>query len=284
MRASLASLPPPAHVSPEMLALHVDGRDVPTEVRRHIARCRLCCARASDARLLRALLGGTGKGETGNTIALDPATLASYHDQVLPTDQLAAVDRLLLRSNAGLLELIELRLALNASQRAERPDSQLIAETAARFAAGKSDRPGRIATLGTLIIDRDSEIPAFHFHDATPENLASVDGPGRTMPVIPRPVNDSGSFPAPPARRELALPAGRHTIRLRMTLGGFLELFVFDEQHFRPANGVRVGCEPETGASQQRHTNQAGTVRFELPPGHARLLIDAGDHWLLELR
>ncbi|NND60478.1 MAG: hypothetical protein HKN49_09450 [Gammaproteobacteria bacterium] len=285
MSVSLAPLPAPAHVAPELLASHVDGRDIPPEARMHIARCDLCRARASDARLLRALLAGSGQAaETHSTIPLDAMTLAGYHDQVLPAEQLAAVDRLLLRDEGALLELIELRLAINASQRAERPDTRLLARTAAAFATARPVQTTRVASLGTLIIDRDSEIPAFHFYDATPESLASDDGPGRTVTGLAPQANDSGSFPAPAARRELNLPAGRHTLRLRMTLGGQIEMFVFDEQHFRPANGVQVTCEPDGGELQRKATPQSGTVSFALPPDHARLLIDAGDRWLLELR
>lgn len=275
MRAMRAPALSAAHVEPETLARFVDGRDTPAEALHHLRDCELCRARASDARLLRSLIAGAPATTAPSTVPLDPCTVAGYHDQALPADQMAAVDRRLLRDDAALLELIELRLGLNAARRADAPDAQLVAQTAAAFSSGQSPQSQRAASLGTLIVDRGAQVPVFHFHSATPEGLAAH-GPSQT--------NDSGSYPAPAARREQTLHAGRHTLRVRISPERRLEFFVFDEQHFRPANGVQVACEPDQGTTTLRATNQTGFVAFRLPDGHARLLIDAGDRWLLELR
>lgn len=276
MRAMLAPAMPLAHVDPETLAGYVDGRETPNESLRHLRECKLCRARASDARLLRSLIAGGRSSEAGAAaIPLDASTLAGYHDQALAAEQMAAVDRRMLRDESALLELIELRLGLNSARRADEPDAQLVARVAAAFATGQSPQSGRIASLGTLVIDRGAQLPVFRYFTATPEGLAGQAG---------KPANDSGCYPAPAARREQSLRAGRHTLRVRIAPGARLELFVFDEQHFRPANGVQVSCAPETGAPTRRATNQAGFVAFELPAGHARMQIDAGDRWLLELR
>lgn len=284
MSALLAPVAAPVHTTPELIARHVDGREIPPDSYRHIRDCELCRARASDARLLRALLAGKDSTtEAQRAIPLDAATIAGYHDQALPADQLAAVDRLLLRDDSALLEIIEMRLALNAALRADNPDTQLVARTAAAFATAQEPQSLSVAALGTLIIDRDSQVPVFHFHDATPENLACMDGPGRNRAPEHPHVNDSGSFPAPAARREVALHAGRHTIRVRIG-DDRIELFVFDEQNFRPANGVQIAREPDDNAVVRHTTGQSGSVSFRLPAGHARLSIDAGDRWLLELR
>ncbi|MDH3767646.1 MAG: hypothetical protein OES99_04245, partial [Gammaproteobacteria bacterium] len=113
----------------------------------------------------------------------------------------------------------------------------------------------------------------------TPENVASI-----TMPKADPAINDSGSFPAPIARREISLHAGRHTLRVRIAPPNQLEIFVFDEQHFRPAGGVKISLEPESGVGRQTATRQAGIASFDLQPSPARLLIDAGDRWVLEMR
>jgi len=285
MSALLAPAAAPVHTAPELIARHVDGREIPPDAYRHIRDCELCRARASDARLLRALLAGDDcTTETQRSIPLDAGTIAGYHDQALPADQLAAIDRLLLRDDSALLEIIEMRLALNASLRADTPDTRLVARTAAEFATAQEPQSVSVAALGTLIIDRDSPMPAFHFHDATPENLAGLDGQGRKAPADHPEINDSGSFPAPAARREVTLHAGRHTMRIRIGADERIELFIFDEQNFRPANGVQVTCEADNESPRRRTTGQSGATAFELPSGHARLLIDAGDRWLLELR
>lgn len=276
MRAMRAPVVSAAHMEPETLARFVDGRETPAAALHHLRECELCRARASDARLLRALIAGApGPAATTTTIPLDSCTVAGYHDQGLPPDQMAAVDRRLLRDDAALLELIELRLGLNAARRAHEPDAHLVAQTAAAFSTGQSPRSQRIASLGTLIIVRGGQVPMFHFHSATPEGIAS----SRAATG-----NDSGSYPAPAPRREQTLHAGRHSLRVRIAPDARLEFFVFDEQHFRPANGVQVACEPERGQSIIRGTSPAGFVAIPLPEGHARVLIDAGDRWLLELR
>lgn len=266
------------HIDPETLARYVDGRDTDGEGLRHLRHCELCRARANDARLLRALIAGGNSSHPSAAIPLDAATLAGYHDQALPADQMTAVDRRLLRDDSALLELIELRLGLNGARRAEALDAQVVARAASAFATGQSAQSQRVASLGTIIVDREADRPVFRFHAATPEKLVSSPASVTAAP------GGSGSYPAPAARRELALPAGRHTFRVRMTAAGRIEFFVFDEQHFRPANGVQISCEPEQGATTRRATSQSGFAAFELPRCHARLRIDAGDRWLIELR
>lgn len=275
MRAMLAPTASLTHIDPETLARYVDGRDTPNEALHHLRACSLCRARASDARLLRALIAGKPSAPAAAAIPLDASTLAGYHDQALAPDQMAAIDRRLLRDDEALLELLELRLGLNAAQRAEALDAKLLAIAATAFATAQSPQTLRVASLGTMVIDRNAELPTFHFYSATPEGIA-----GSTRAAA----NDSGSYPAPAARREQTLHAGRHTIRVRIAPGERIVFFVFDEQYFRPAQGVRMTCAPETGSPTCRATNQAGVVLFELPAGHARLQIDAGDRWLLELR
>ncbi|MDH3588185.1 MAG: hypothetical protein OEQ74_02150 [Gammaproteobacteria bacterium] len=279
MRHALAPEMPLVHLDPEVLASYVDGREVESEQLYHLKTCELCRTRASDARLLRALLVGNREEGVGTTVPLDAATIAGYHDQSLPADQMAAVDRRLLADDNVLLELIELRIGLHAGLRAATPQTHLVSRIAARFSTGQSKQSLRIASLGTMIIDWNSELPAFHYHPATPENVASITA-AQDNPTI----NNSGSFPAPVAKREVDLHAGRNTLRLRIVPGNKLELFVFDEQNFRPANGISITFEPEKGVGRQTATRNSGIVAFELSPGPARLLIDAGDRWVLELR
>lgn len=279
MRQALAPEMPLVHLDPAVLALYVDGREIEPENHFHLGTCELCRTRASDARLLRSLLANNhGKSPT-TTVPLDVATIAGYHDQALPNEEMAAVDRRLLTDDKVLLELIELRIGLHAGLRAASPPAHLAARAAARFSTGQSEQSMRIASLGTLMVDWKSELPAFHFHAATPENVASINAtPANTS------INNSGSFPKPVARREITLHAGRHTLRIRIAEGNRIELFVFDEQHFRPADGISVSFEPEDGDSKRITTRNSGVAGFELPHGHARMLVDAGDRWVLEIR
>ncbi len=279
MKYLLAKEIPLVHLDPGVIAQYVDARPIDENSQRHLAACELCRTRASDGRLLRALIARRRDNMPRTSIPLDAATLAGYNDQSLPADQMSAVDRRLLADDNALLELIELRIGLHSGLRAGSVQAQLVAKTAATFSNTQPQHSGRIASLGTLLIDWDSELPAFHFHPATPETVVSI---GNT-PSNPS-VNDSGSYPAPVARRELSLHAGRHTLRVRFAAGNRLELFVFDEQNFRPANGIQVSFEPETGTSARMATRHSGIVGFELKSGPARLLIDAGDRWVLELR
>lgn len=278
MRPALAHDIPRVHLDPEVVASYVDGREVDVAALEHLASCELCRTRAGDARLLRALLGVRHDESPTTSVPLDAATIAGYHDQSLPRDQMAAVDRRLLADDEVLLELIELRIGLHSGLRASAPQTNLVARVAAGFGQGVSQQSLRIASLGTLIVDWQSELPAFHFHPATPETIASKRNQSETG------INDSGSYPAPVARRQVDLHAGRHTLRVRIAPMNKLELFVFDEQNFRPANGISVELEPEQGVGRQTVTRSTGIVAFELMQGPARILIDAGDRWVLELR
>ena len=279
MRHALAPEMPLVHLDPGVLAQFVDGHEIEPESHHHLNACELCRTRASDARLLRSLLATNQGGSPTTTVPLDAATIAGYHDQSLPNEQMRAVDRRLLIDDKVLLELIELRIGLHAGLRAPAPPTHLVGRAAARFSTGQSDHSLRIASLGTLMIDWNSDLPAFHFHAATPENVASI-GTAQVNSSI----NDSGSFPKPVARREIKMHAGRHTLRVRIAAGNRIELFVFDEQHFRPADGVTVSFEPEDDSARRTTTRHAGVASFELPRGPARLLIDAGDRWVLEIR
>ncbi|MFC1681905.1 hypothetical protein ACFL1S_09080 [Pseudomonadota bacterium] len=102
------------HVTAEQLLAWLDGEPGSEFIGWHIHNCTMCASYLADERLFRCLLKRK-PGQVADTVHIGDETLAAYADERLQQDEMKSIFDHLTRCDRCLLELIDLRYLMHAT-------------------------------------------------------------------------------------------------------------------------------------------------------------------------